>query len=243
MKALQAADRLSISSIVLQQSNALKQLSDTFKSGSVTALYTQNLEAFENISQLSGLASFKALADLHNTPTLDQSSIEVAEKYWAEEDMDESLLRIDAEIGDEISKSTDFNVLSEKAKYFLIYFYHHYFLPVILTLLTTHIINSAHNARKELETASTATEVRAWARSSRSAIDRSALAGFRVTTANSLHFRKTPSMGAEILSTLPIGTLGEVVDKSRRSWLLVEVEIDGELEQGWIARRYTTYFR
>jgi len=25
--------------------------------------------------------------------------------------------------------------------------------------------------------------------------------------------------------------------------LLVEVEIDGELEQGWIFRRYTTYFK
>lgn len=50
-------------------------------------------------------------------------------------------------------------------------------------------------------------------------------------------------MKSEVITTLPIGALVEVIDKSHRSWLLVEAEIDGELEQGWVSRRYTSYFK
>ena len=50
-------------------------------------------------------------------------------------------------------------------------------------------------------------------------------------------------MKSEIITILPVGTLVEIIDKSDRSWLLVEVEIDGVLEQGWISRRYTAYFK
>ena len=50
-------------------------------------------------------------------------------------------------------------------------------------------------------------------------------------------------MKSEIITALPIGSLVEVIDKSHRSWLLVEVEIDGVLEQGWVSRRYTAYFK
>jgi len=50
-------------------------------------------------------------------------------------------------------------------------------------------------------------------------------------------------MKSEIITSLPIGSLVEVLDSSNRSWLLVEVEVNGELEQGWVFRRYTTYFK
>lgn len=50
-------------------------------------------------------------------------------------------------------------------------------------------------------------------------------------------------MSSTIVDTIPIGTIIRVIDKSNKTWLLVEVEIDDELEQGWVLRRYTTYFK
>ena len=60
---------------------------------------------------------------------------------------------------------------------------------------------------------------------------------------NSLNFRDEPSMNSNVIDSLPIGTTVRVINKSDRSWLLVEVEINGELEQGWVLRCYTTYFK
>jgi hypothetical protein len=157
--------------------------------------------------------------------------------------LDESLIQIDAKISEEISLQTDFNDLSEKTKKILIYLYHFYFLPVLLSCLSAYMATNALEAKKELEPVSTPSEVRAFVRSSNTRFDRSALKGFRVTTVKTLHFREEPSMRSGIIAALPIGTLVEVIDKSHRSWLLVEVEIEGVLEQGWISRRYTAYFK
>jgi len=74
-------------------------------------------------------------------------------------------------------------------------------------------------------------------------IDRQALKGYRVTTVNTLNFRDNFGMSSTIVDTIPIGTIIRVIDKSNKTWLLVEVEIDDELEQGWVLRRYTTYFK
>ena len=104
-------------------------------------------------------------------------------------------------------------------------------------------MSNAEVARVELESISTTSEVMSFARSANPKIDRAALRGFRITTASSLNFRKLPSMKSEIAATLPIGSLVEVLGGSIKSWLFVEVEIDGELKQGWISRRYTTYFK
>ncbi len=72
---------------------------------------------------------------------------------------------------------------------------------------------------------------------------RDLLKGYRVVTTNLLHFRVAPNVHSEILEVLSEGTLLKVIDKSDRSWLLVEVEINGGFEQGWVFRRYTTYFK
>ena len=56
--------------------------------------------------------------------------------------------------------------------------------------------------------------------------------------------REKPNMKSNIIDRLPIGTLIEIIGKSdNRSWLLVEVEINGEIEQGWVLRTYTEYFK
>jgi hypothetical protein len=50
-------------------------------------------------------------------------------------------------------------------------------------------------------------------------------------------------MKSNVITGLPIGTLVDVIDKANRSWLLVEVEVNGSIEQGWISRRHTVFFK
>lgn len=203
----------------------------------------QQSEAFKQISQISNLASFKALASLDNSPFPQGPALAFASEMGNTDIIDGSLKEIDAQISAEIYSQTDFNALSDKTKSILLYLYHYYFLPVLLSCLSAYMMANAVEARKELASISTPTEVRKFTRAPNHNFDRSSLKGFRVTTVQSLHFREGPSMKSEIITTLPIGSLVEVIDKSHRSWLLVEVEIDGALEQGWVSRRYTAYFK
>ena len=237
------AESMRLSSVIFQESGMAEQLQHLSKTSQLATIALQHSEAFKHISQFSNLASFRALADLDNAPFPDITGLALATEMGSVDILDEFLIQIDAEIREEISSQTDFNGLSEKTKSILLYLFHHYFLPIFLGCLSTYIMTNALEARKELEPVSTPSEVRAFIRSSNTQFDRSALKGFRVTTVKSLNFREKPSMRSEILETLPIGTLAEVIDKSHRSWLLVEVEIDGTLEQGWISRRYTAYFK
>jgi len=50
-------------------------------------------------------------------------------------------------------------------------------------------------------------------------------------------------MALESVSTSSEVRLVELIDRSNRSWLFVEVEVDGELIQGWVSRKYTVYFK
>jgi len=244
MKSLRAAsESVRLSSIVFQQSDTAKQLQNFAKTSQLASIALSQSESFKKFSQLSSLASFKALANLHNSPFSDISSVNFAAQLDTEQDFDKSLLEIDFQISEEILSESDFNALSERTKSILIYLYHYYFLPVLLGCLSAYMMTNAVEARKELESVSTQAEIKTFVRSSHSHFDSSALKGFRVTTADSLNFRQAPSMQSEVITILPIGSLLEIIDKSRRSWLLVEAEINGELEQGWVSRRYTTYFK
>jgi hypothetical protein len=50
-------------------------------------------------------------------------------------------------------------------------------------------------------------------------------------------------MKSDIIVQLDTGTLVEVLDKSNRTWLLIEITDGDEIIQGWISRRYTVYFK
>ncbi len=189
------------------------------------------------------MASFKALASLDNSPFPQSAALAFTSEMGKTDILDESLKEIDAQISAEIYSQSDFNALSDKTKTILLYLYHYYFLPVLLGCLSAYMMNNAVEARKELESVSTPTEVRKFTRIPNRNFDRSSLKGFRITTVQSLHFREGPSIKSEIITILPIGSLVEVIDKSHRSWLLVEIEINGVIERGWILRRYTAYFK
>jgi len=69
------------------------------------------------------------------------------------------------------------------------------------------------------------------------------LKGYRVTTGTDIQLRDKPKMKSNVSFELPMGKMLNVLDKSNRSWLYVEVEIDDELVEGWVSRQYTDYFR
>ncbi|AQU82657.1 MULTISPECIES: SH3 domain-containing protein [unclassified Halomonas] len=232
------AESVRLSSLAFQQSETAKQLQSFSKTSQLASIALQQPEAFKQISQISNLASFKALASLDNSPFL-----AFASEMSNTDIIDVSLKEIDAQISAEIYSQTDFNALSDKTKSILLYLYHYYFLPILLSCLSAYMMANAIEARKELESISTPAEVRQFTRAPNHNFEQSSLKGFRVTTVQSLNFREGPSMKSEIITILPIGSLLEVIDKSHRSWLLVEVEIDRALEQGWVSRRYTAYFK
>ncbi|MEO3677409.1 SH3 domain-containing protein [Rheinheimera sp. FR7-31] len=237
------AESVRLSSIAFQQSGVAKQLQNFAKTSQLASIALQQSEAFMQISQISNLASFKALASLDNSPFPQNAVLTFTTEISSTDIIDESLKELDTQISAEIYSQKDFNALSDKTKCILLYLYHNYFLPILLGCLAAYIMANAEEARKELESISTPSEVRQFTRAPNHSFDRSSLKRFRVTTAQSLNFREGPSMRSEIITVLPIGSLVEVIDKSNRSWLLVEVEIDGTLEQGWVSRRYTAYFK
>lgn len=116
-------------------------------------------------------------------------------------------------------------------------------MPVLFLIIGILITPHIQQVQEELKTLTTQKEVKAFTRSPPATFDRQALKGHRFTMVNLLNFRDKPSMNSNVIDSLPIGTTVRVVNKSDRSWLLVEVEINGELEVGWVLRRYTTYFK
>lgn len=246
-KAIQSINRITesarLATLTFKYSETAKQLKGIVQASQFASIALQQSEAFKQISQLGSLASFKALGGLDNSPFYQSEIFSFVSEIEDEDIVDGSLKEIDAQIGEEILSHTDFNELSEKTKSILLYLYHNYFLPLLLGCLATYIMDNASAAKKELESVSTPAEARNFVRAANKSFDRASLKGFRITTVHSLNFREAPSMKSEVITTLPIGSLVEVIDKSNRSWLFIEVEIDGVVEQGWISRRYTAYFK
>jgi hypothetical protein len=231
------AERVRSSGLSFLQSETAKRLQNIAKMDQIlSSIALQQSKIF----QISNLTSFKALDNLYNSPFSKDEVLAFASEIDGGDGIaDKFFEEIDDQISAEIASKTDFNTLSDKAKKILLYFFNYVFLPLFLNA----VYDAYKETKKELKSIATPTEVKQFVRSSNDKFDRSLLKGFRVTTVESLNFRKSPSMRSEIITILPIGSLVEIIDKSNRSWLLVEVEIDGELEQGWVPRRYTAHFK
>ncbi|WP_367104822.1 SH3 domain-containing protein [uncultured Psychrobacter sp.] len=142
----------------------------------------------------------------------------------------------------DITAVLNLSLFSDQFITITLYFYQRIFEPFIVSYSAAHIY-SLNQAKKELKEVKSKSDVRAFTRKNNSSFDRLLFKGFRVAIVDSLELKESPNVSANVIETLGIGTLLQVLDKTNRSWLLVEVEIDGELEQGWVLRRYTTYFK
>ena len=241
------------SQLVFQESASMRVMREMMQGSQLASLAFQESAAMkavreiidsQSLADLAGLSSLKAAFQLENSPfpssTLPTYGVATANS----ESVNEEILEIDSELNDEVSSATDFNQLSEKSKRILSYIFHIYILPMLFLALGV-CISALYGdeLRMALESVSTSSEVRSFTRNAKIKFDRVALASFRVTTANSLKLRKSPNMSAETIDFLPLGTLVEVIERSNRSWLFVEVEMDGEFIQGWVSRKYTVYFK
>ncbi|MGP5202390.1 hypothetical protein ACTXKB_06485 [Psychrobacter aquimaris] len=197
---------------------------------------------FEQFDSLRNLESFQSIFRLN-----DVQFEEVISTNLTQEDItnfsSKPISEIDSDLSDEIESGKDFILYSEKAKKILHFICTVILLQYIIGMASSVSVNYIQQFQEESKNLETSREIKSFIRLPLPLVDRRALKGHRVTTVNTLNFRDNLGKNSTIVDTIPIGTIVRVMDKSDKSWLLVEVEIDGELEQGWVLRRYTTYFK
>lgn len=224
------------------QSISIKGIAPTSQVGELSIITSKITETFKQYEQFKQYSSFDVLSNLDIDLLIDvfKTSLTTGD---IEEFSESSLAENESDLSDEVKSGKHFSSYSEKDKKYLSYAFHTYLLPVLFIVFGILIAPHIQQAQKELKILITQKEIRAFTRSAPINFDRNALKGYRFTIINNLDFRDKPSMKSNVIDYLPIGTTVRVIDKSDRSWLLVEVEINSELEQGWILRRYTTYFK
>ncbi len=210
--------------------------------GDLSSAISKATEIFRQHNQFKQYSSFKVLSNLDK-----DFFREILKTNLTPADIEEfseiSIAEIDAELSDEIKLEKDFSSYSEKAKKILYFFCTFLLLPYLIGIASSLSVNYIQQFQEVSKTLETSREVKSFIRLSPPLVNRQALKGYRVTTVNTLNFRDNFGMNSTIVDTIPIGTIVKVIDKSNKTWLLVEVEIDGGLEQGWVLRRYTTYFK
>ncbi|MBH0084688.1 SH3 domain-containing protein [Psychrobacter sp. SCQQ22] len=206
-----------------------------------TSTLSKHSDFFEQFESLRNLEYFQSIFELNNFQFEEVVSTNLTQgdiTRFTEKPISE----IESDLSDEIKSGKGFSLYSDQDKKYLSYIYHYYLLPLFFGYLFLNMSNIIQ-AKEELKVMETKQEIRSFTRSSHTTFDRKALKGHRFVMVNLLNFRDRPSMNSNVIDSLPIGTTVRVLNKSERSWLLVEVEINGELEQGWVLRRYTTYFK
>ena len=212
----------------------------------------ENSPALKAMRAMHSSPAIWAITEFRNTPFNQVPVFNLFNRsLWATKGHDDtevdSFFAIDPMVENEIereyNKGKDFSLLSGQAKETISYIYHYYFLPVLLSCIATVIMMNAETAQHKFNEANSSTEVRSLTRKPQEDVSKELLKGYRVVIADSLRLRAKPSMESEVIVTLPIGKLVNVIDSSNRSWLYVQVEHDDGLIEGWISRRFTTIFR
>ncbi len=217
----------------------------------------RKVEAVVDSARLTAMAlqespAMKAIREFSNTPfnpavkeivfnDLDRLEIEQSDiSEYPDFDSDQS---IQSEIQKELAGSRDYNRLSERAKLFLSSFFYIYLLPIFLNIVASVIMTYIQIVQTDLQNKETLAEIKSYVRKPILGVNKELLKNYRIVIGSDVHFRKGPSMKSEIITKLPRGKLIEVLDKSNRSWLRVEVDIGGETYVGWVSRCYTIYFK
>ena len=255
-----------LASLTLQESPAIKEFQRMFESTRLASLAVQELPTPRMLQQMVSTAkltclalqespAMKALRSFSNLPfssvvredifrqldalEISPSELEKPPDFAFDIDQDTYL-----EIKKELSTGNDYNVLSHDGRKLLSYVYHIYILPIFVACVIVPMMTS-HNefVGIELNNYKTTNEIKSYVRNPPKDINTNLLKGFRVTIGSDVHLREAPTMKSKIIAKLPRGKLIEVLDKTNRSWLFVEVDIEGEAFVGWISRRYTTYFK
>lgn len=147
-----------------------------------------------------------------------------------------------AEINSSGNEVLDFRSLSESARKVVLWLFYFIVLPFLVNAAASIALERFNEKVAATAEVTTSREAKRLARCDTS-LDREIFAGCRVVTGTRLRLRTEPGMKSEIITTLPLGKLVVVLDSSERAWLNVEVDLDGGVIEGWVARRYTTTFK
>lgn len=237
IKVLSKVNLASISNEYIAR-NSINQLNKDF-------LGTRNIVDY--YEKITGLASFNAILRFNDFSVGNVFDKNYEDSLYTVNALSKTIVEIDDEISDELFSVNSYRELSDDTRNKLSYIYDTYILPLIFLFLGVpiNILVTPHVSLflQDIKLVKTKQEVKSIVRRSPPVFDREALKGYRVTIADNLNLCSDYEMDSDVIEVLPIGTIVKVIDKSNRSWLKVEVEINGELEQGWILRRYTTYFK
>lgn len=136
----------------------------------------------------------------------------------------------------------DFTSLSESARTAVLWIFYHMVLPFLMSIAASMALERFNEKAAVTEKVTTSREVKKLAKCD-NGLEREIFAGCRVVIGSGLRLRAGPGMKTEIITTLPLGKLVMILDSSERAWLHVEVDLEGDVIEGWVARRYTTPFR
>ena len=219
---------------------SIRQMDTFFDSARLTAMALQESPAMQAIREFSNSPFNPAVKEVvfSELDSLDTDHLDLPEDQDFAIDQD-----IQLEIERELEGSCDYNSLSEKTKSLLVYIYNKYLRPFFISCLAAIVVTDVQKLQIRLQDKETPAEIRSYLRKPIPEINKELLKGHRVITGSDVNLRKEPSMKSEVITKLPLGKLIEVLDKSNRSWLLVEVDIEEEAFVGWVSRRYTIYFK
>ena len=225
---------------VRHQSQITSMIQDIANSTKLVDSLLQESNAMKALRQISNLPFSSIVREMQfpelSLPDIGQTEFDNYSEPHFSIDQDAEL-----EVQRELEGSNNYNLLSDRSKSYLMKFFLYFLLPIITNLLSSVVIDT-RMLQTELIEYKTTREVKSYIRKGTHSIDKELLRGYRVLTGSAVRLRRIPNMKSEIVALLPLGTLIEVLNESNRSWLLVEVDVEGQRVVGWISRRYTKKF-
>ncbi|MDO5667402.1 MAG: SH3 domain-containing protein, partial [Alcaligenaceae bacterium] len=203
--------------------------------------YSQLIENIESLSKLYKFEAFNSIGSLRNSP-LNRFSELVESTFTHSKDI-YNIHKLVDDINTEIAQTDDFEKLPATVQNKIFHFLNCVFLTICLNLFSSFLYEQIISLAKVLQPLTQSSEIKSFARNASAHYDRDLLSSFRVIIGKNVNLRASPSMSSDVILQLNIGTLVEVLDKSDRAWLLVEISDGDDIIQGWVARRYTTYFK
>lgn len=188
------------------------------------------------LNRIEPLKSISLFEGLDNLPAAAKFALELTRNMREDITSNISSVKLNSELDEslisEIKTSNDYNDLSYKAKRLLIglIFCISFVIQSLITSYTTPYLRGKLDALVNPSDSKIKKSVLG--------IDNDTLKLYRVISGSRVNIRQHPSIKSEILNTLGRGTLVTIIDKSNRTWLEVEYEIDGKTYTGWVSRKY-----
>ncbi|WP_151801661.1 SH3 domain-containing protein [Acinetobacter guillouiae] len=132
----------------------------------------------------------------------------------------------------------NYNAISQKAKFIISYIYQYYIVTLLLGILSCAIYE--YQVKPKIDTYFNQKEIKTLIKQEVKRNDLLSLYGERITSVN-VNLRVKPDLTSELIEILDRGTFLHIINDPQlhKSWLKVEVDMNGEKVQGYILRRYT----